>query len=72
MNNKANNKRNPEAKMTNKIFEEMRADAITDLGMTGIQATAFVFIIASGLAKKYGKTEAYNHFEMRLAEMGVK
>lgn len=48
------------------IFQEAKG-----MGMDDIQAKALTFIIASALAEELGNVKAYNHFEMRLAELGV-
>jgi len=53
-------------------IEKFSIAAQKDLGMTEVQAMAFAFIVGAEKAKEAGNAKAYNHFEMRLAEMGVK
>lgn len=50
-----------------KIFE-----AAKQMGMNDKQAKSFTYIIASKEAETIGNAKACNHFEIKLAELGVK
>lgn len=50
-----------------KIFNDAKR-----MGMDDKQAQAFTFIVCAEMAKEVGNAEASNHYEMRMAEIGVK